>query len=235
MAQSLPRKLVVSLTTAYRWKFLPLFLRAVLRPAPSSGLVRLGTHYGGWWLPASSLKPGAVAYCAGAGEDISFDLELFNAGLEVIVFDPTPRAIEHVNQVAPKDPRFRFVPVGWWNSTTSLKFFAPQDTAHVSHSAVNLQQTDSYFTAEVTTVAEFAAKLGHPVIEIVKMDIEGAEHVVLADLVEHGPRPTTLLVEFDQPDKVSHTISTVRMLEREGYRLRHIDVWNYSFSLVDQS
>ena len=205
-------------------------MRAVLRPAPSAGLVRLGSKYGGWWLPSSCLTPGAVAYCAGAGEDITFDLELFDAGLEVVVFDPTPRAIEHVNKVAPKDDRFRFLPVGWWDVSTTLKFFAPQDSSHVSHSAVNLQKTETYFNAEVMTVSELAATLKHKRIDIVKMDIEGAEHVVLADMIEHGPRSATLLVEFDQP-KISVIMASVRQLKQNGYRLRKIDGWNYTFEL----
>ncbi|MCH9728797.1 MAG: FkbM family methyltransferase [Actinomycetia bacterium] len=155
---------------------------------------------------------------------------MFDKGLEVMVFDPTPRAIEYLEKTAPKKDGFRFFPIGWWNTSTTLKFFAPRDNRHVSHSVVNLQRTDTYFEAEVAKVSDLAMQLGHKDIEIIKMDIEGAEHAVLADLIENGPLPPTLLVEFDQPSKISRTIATVRQLKDKGYRLRHIEEWNYTFT-----
>jgi len=75
-------------------------------------LVRLGSRYGGWWVPKSVLTPAAVAYCAGAGEDITFDLALLEHGLRVTTFDPTPRAVSYVTSLGIADGRFRFAPVG---------------------------------------------------------------------------------------------------------------------------
>jgi hypothetical protein len=39
-------------------------------------LVRLGSKYGGWIVPATLVRPDSVCYCVGVGEDISFDLAL---------------------------------------------------------------------------------------------------------------------------------------------------------------
>lgn len=216
--------------SSYRARVLPLIMKMVLRPGPGAGLVRLGTVYGGWWLPSRSLRHGAVAFCAGAGEDISFDLELFDRGLDVIVFDPTPRAIAHVEKCSPDHERFRFLPIGWWNAQETLKFYSPRDASHVSHSIVNLQETDTYFEADVATVAELANRVGCQEIEIIKMDIEGAEHAGIADLIKNGPHPAVLCVEFDQPDSIFRTISAVRALQKIGYQLRRIDRWNYTFA-----
>jgi FkbM family methyltransferase len=231
MTQSPPRRLVQRINDSSRARLLPLVMKILLLPGPRTGLIRLGTSYGGWWVPSRSLRQGAVAFCAGAGEDISFDLALFDKGLNVIVFDPTPRAIAYVKQVAPNSERFRFVPIGWWNGKAKLKFYAPRDELHVSHSVVNLQRTENFFEAEVATVAELAAGLGHPEIEIIKMDIEGAEHAVIHDLIENGPKAFTLCVEFDQPDSIFRTIATVRKLRAQGYRLRRIESWNYTFTM----
>lgn len=211
-------------------RLLPILMTIMLLPGPRTGLVRLGTSYGGWWVPAQSLRRGAVALCAGAGEDISFDLALFDKGLNVAVFDPTPRAIAHVKQVAPNHKSFVFVPVGWWNEKATLKFYAPRDELHVSHSVVNLQRMENFFEAEVSTVAELAESLGHREIEIIKMDIEGAEHAVIHDLIKNGPKASTLCIEFDQPDSIFKTISAVRRLRAHGYRLRRIESWNYTFT-----
>jgi hypothetical protein len=101
-----------------------------------------------------SLKTGLTAYCAGAGEDITFDLALLERGLKVTVFDPTPRAIEYVNKTAPQDENFRLVTVGWWDKGETLRFYAPRDDSHVSHSVVNLQRTEKFFEAKVSPVCD---------------------------------------------------------------------------------
>ena len=230
MNQSWPLRFLQRINGSFRARLLPLAMKIVLRPGPRVGLVRLGSSYGGWWVPLLSLRHGATAFCAGAGEDISFDIELFNRGLNVVVFDPTPRAITYVATNAPNDEKFSFIPVGWWGEPTRLRFYAPRDEAHVSHSVVNLQGTQSYFEAEVDTVANLAAKLQYDDVELIKMDIEGAEHEVIESIIRSGPRPRTLCVEFDQPDSVFRAVSAVRKLERAGYRLRRIEGWNYTFT-----
>jgi FkbM family methyltransferase len=204
-------------------------LRALLRPASTSPLVRLGSDYGGWWVPTALLKPGAVAYCAGAGEDITFDLALLEHGLQVTTFDPTPRAVAHVAAVAPDNPRFRFEPVGWWDTSTELKFYAPSNPEHVSHSAVNLQGTSEFFTAEVEPVHQIATRLGDTDIALIKMDVEGAEYRILDSLLEHGPRTACLCVEFDQPAPLRRTLRTIRVLRVAGYRLVRLEGFNATF------
>ena len=64
--------------------------------------IRLGTEYGGHEIPYPLcwLQPGDVYYGIGCGEDISFDLQLARLySLDMYLFDPTPRAIQHVNNV----------------------------------------------------------------------------------------------------------------------------------------
>jgi len=205
-------------------------LPLLLRPDVRDDLVRLGSDYGGWWVPAADVKPDVVAYCAGAGEDITFDLALHVAGCRVTTFDPTPRAIAHVEAVAPSDDRFRFLPVGWWSQKDTLRFYAPRDPAHVSHSALNLQATQDYFEAPVNTVAALMRELGDTRVDLIKMDIEGAEYEVIDSLLRDGPLPRTLCVEFDQPKPLRRTFKAVARLRAAGYDLVKMDRWNYTFT-----
>lgn len=205
-------------------------LPLLFRPDVRDDLVRLGSDYGGWWVPAGDVKPDVVAYCAGAGEDITFDLALHVAGCRVTTFDPTPRAIAHVKAVAPSDDRFRFLPVGWWSQKDTLRFYAPRDPAHVSHSALNLQATQDYFEAPVNTVAALMRELGDTRIDLIKMDIEGAEYEVIDSLLRDGPLPRTLCVEFDQPQPLRRTVEAVARLRAAGYDLVKMDRWNYTFA-----
>jgi FkbM family methyltransferase len=201
-----------------------------LRPVPRADLARLGSDYGGWWVPSAALVDGANAYCAGAGEDISFDLALWERGCRVTTFDPTPRAIAYVERTAPLGDRFRFLPIGWWDVEDELKFYRPRDAAHVSHSVVNLQHTSDYFVATVKPVRQLMAELGDSHVDLVKMDIEGAEQRTIASLLDDGPLPPVLCVEFDQPQPLRAIVATVRRLQAAGYTLNKIEVWNYTFT-----
>lgn len=205
-------------------------LEFILRPSGRVELIRLGSAYGGWWIPASAAQPGAVAYCAGAGEDITFDLALHARGCRVTAFDPTPRAIAYVATHSPNSDTFRFVPTGWWDEAGSLKFYAPKDPEHVSHSAVNLQRTESFFEAAVKPIRQHMSELNDDHVDIVKMDIEGAEYRVINSILANGPPAPVLCIEFDQPQPIWRTFTAVRKLQHAGYALVKIDHLNYTFT-----
>lgn len=203
-------------------------LKRILKPASDEPLVRFGTTYGGWWIPSSVVHPGAVAYSAGVGDDISFDLALHEAGVRVTAFDPTPRAIEFMKGAHPGEP-FRFVPVGWWDCAETVRFYAPENPSHISHSIVNLQHTVEFFEADVDTVSSFMEKLEDPDLDIVKMDIEGAETRVIREMFTSEVFPRTLLVEFDGLKSLRAVRNFVNFIKRHGYSLVKIEGWNYSF------
>jgi hypothetical protein len=123
----------------------------------------------------------------------------------------------------------RFQSVGWWDVADDVKFFAPKDPLHVSHSIVNLQSTTEFFVAHVEPVHLLMRELGDKSIDLIKMDIEGAEYRVIDSLLEHGALPLVLCVEFDQPQPLRRTIRAIRKLGDHGYALQRIDGWNYMF------
>jgi FkbM family methyltransferase len=200
-----------------------------VRRVPS--LVRIGTVYGGHVVPAGLLGADAVCYSAGLGEDASFDLGLIERfGCDVYVFDFTPRAVRYAESVGHGQPKLHFYPWGLWNEDTTLEFFAPRDPSHVSYSAKNLQRTNQTIQAPVRTVASVANELGHDRIDLLKLDIEGAEIEVVASLLESGPRPTVVCLEFDQPDTIGRVHGCLRALRRSGYAVVSIERWNYTFA-----
>jgi len=192
-------------------------------------LVRLGSRYGGWWVPTSVLTPGAVAYCAGAGEDVTFDLALLGYGVRVTTFDPTPRSVAYVRSLRIEDERFRFVPVGWWNDDTEIDVYAPRDPEHVSHSALDLQATGRSITVPVRRVVTLARELGDAKLDIIKMDIEGAEIVVIPDILSSGLLPRVLCVEFDKVRPLRDVISLIRRIKRVGLRPTRSEGRNVTF------
>ncbi len=205
-------------------------LAPLLQVEDDPTLVRLGSARGGWWVPDEVLRPGAIAYCAGAGEDISFELELWRLGLDVVTIDPTPRAAAHIRDAAPTDERFRFVAVGLWTEPGELTFYAPDDPGDVSHSVVNLQRTgvDRAFTAPVDSLAGIMATQGHDHVDLLKADIEGAESTVLPELLRTGPHPAAVCFEYDQPQSLRGLLRLLRAFRNGGYALVRQERWNFT-------
>lgn len=194
-----------------------------------SDIARLGSAYGGWIVPERSLKAGSICYCVGAGTDISFDLALArDHSCEVYCFDPTPAAIRHVADVAQGEERFHFYPYGIWIEDTEMRFYEPEDPAHVSHSITNIQGTERYFTATCRTIPSVMEELGHRELDILKLDVEGAEYAVLSQLVDRNEIPAVVCVEFDQPVEARSMLRLVRRLLKT-HELIAVDGWNYTF------
>jgi FkbM family methyltransferase len=228
--------------------------------APASALMRLGTTYGGWIIPANAgLSRDSVCYLAGAGEDVSFDCELVRRfGCRIRILDPTPRAVAHFEQlqealrdgrrfpinksdtefydIQPADlERITFLPVGIADDDTQLRFYLPKNPEHVSCSTANLHNTQQYFTAQCYRLRTVMAQQGDARIDLLKMDIEGAEYAVIRDVVRSKILPRLLLIEFDEvhspkDDKAGDRISQhIELLRRAGMRCIAVEDSNMTF------
>jgi FkbM family methyltransferase len=149
--------------------------------------------------------------------------------MRVVTVDPTPRAESHVKAVAPQSDRFAFVPVGLCDTAAELRFYYPRDPAHVACSILNLQRSSEYFTAKVDTLRKLMDDLGDNHIDVLRVDIEGAEHRVIESFIADGVRPVVVCVEFDQPVPLRTIVRSIRLLQQSGYRLVRIEDWNYTF------
>lgn len=213
------------LRRALRSRVARAWFRSFVRATPGADVVRLGTAYGGWWVPRSVLRDGAVCWCAGVGTDVSFDLALVSAGCRVWAMDPTPRSVAWVaTQTFPEG--FTFLPVALWREDTTLTMYAPRDPSHVSYSAGDIQGTGEAVEVPARSVASLARELGHETIDLLKMDIEGAEGPVLDAMLRDGVRPRVLAVELDQPELPWRTVERVKSLRRNGYEVVALDGWN---------
>lgn len=164
-----------------------------------SDLLKLGTSYGGWIIPINLLSADSICYCVGCGEDISFDLSLIEEiDCNVFGFDPTPRAIQHVKMITKNNNKYYFCEVGLWDEDDVLKFYAPKDCTHVSHSLLNLQRTEDYFEGKVRRLSGIMKENNHKKIDLLKLDVEGAEYNIIDSIIEDRINIKVLCVEYDE-------------------------------------
>lgn len=162
-------------------------------------LSRIGSPHGGWVVPTQLLCADSICYCVGCGEDITFDLGLIDRfNCHVYGFDPTPRAVKYVRDRTRHRDHYHFLDVGVWNQDDTLKFYAPKNPSHVSHSALNLQRTQDFFYARVKTLKTIMNEQGHKELALLKLDIEGAEYAVVDFIVDNAIDIRILCVEYDE-------------------------------------
>ena len=193
---------------------------------PREDLKEIGSDYGGWVVPTRRLGPDSICYCVGCGEDITFDLGLIDRfGCHVYGLDPTPRAMVHVKKVAAGNPKYHFFDIGLWDKEDMLNFFAPKNPDHVSHSLLNLQKTENYISVHVKRLSSFMKELGHQKIDLLKIDIEGAEYKVIDSILEDDLDVGVLCVEYDEcfnpldADYRNRILDSVNNLTKNGYSL----------------
>jgi len=220
---------------------------------------KFGTSYGGWVIPVNMLDSKAICYCVGAGEDISFDIELArNFQCMVYIFDPTPRAKVHFEElnnrikkglimainndesqyykIKPEELNYLFFqPIGVWSENQVMKFYPPKNPVHVSHSLLNLQKTVDYIEVDCKKISTIMLSLGHEKITLLKLDIEGAEYQVVESLINDNIYPNILLIEFDEGNNcldnnwLIRIENTIKKLISVGYILTNLDGWNATF------
>jgi FkbM family methyltransferase len=173
------------------WRFAP--PRAQL----NRNLEQFGSADGRYRLDASCLLPGATVYSLGIGEDISFDLSLIERlGVDVEAFDPTPK-VKRWLAMQSLPPQFHFHEAGIAGHDGEETFYVPPRKDWVSHSVVHARQfgRDSV-RFPVMRLSTAMNVQGHTRLDLLKMDIEGAEYGVIEQIVREKIPVTQLLVEF---------------------------------------
>ncbi len=218
---------------------------------PLSSLVHVGSALHGYHLPENFLTSESICYCIGAGEDISFDTELkviYDA--QVYIFDPTPEGINHFKKLKEYTGReevltihsgvpfsyrisaeqlelVTFVEIGVWDQNTTLKFFSPQRDDYASHSIYLFKDSPEYIEAPVDRLSNLMTRLGHATVDVVKLEIEGAEYTVIDTIIDDKADVKSILVEFDEVynanDKAYHfrIKKSCDRLKKAGYVLVH--------------
>lgn len=202
----------------------------------SEATLKLGNALADWTFLPEKLDENAVIYSFGVGEDISFDLALIaRCGVHVHAFDPTPRVLQWINEQQVPE-QFTVHPLALSNEDGEATFIAPENPKHISHRIGDQDGTDERnIRVKTARLQSIMGSLGHQRIDLLKMDVEGAEYAVIDDLVQGGPLPTQLLVEFHHrfdDSSLKDTIDAVAKLRGAGYQLFDVSPSGEEFSFL---
>jgi len=181
----------------------------------------LGNTYGGFYVYPDVLPTQPIVYSFGVGTDVSFDQEIAEKyKAEVHGFDPTPKSIAWISTVE-LPSHYTFHPYGIYTSDGEVSLHLPKDDAHVSGSIMvtNNVKGDTV-TISVKRFLTIAKELGHNNIDILKMDIEGAEYEVIEDILQSGIAIGQIAIEFHHrfiPDGEEQTKAAIGILNEYGY------------------
>lgn len=189
----------------------------------------LGNRFASWTFCPDPLREQAVIYSFGVGEDISFDLELMDRfQLEIHAFDPSPRSIDWVRQQDLKEG-FHFYPYGLAASDGNLSFSEPEEpgiqSLKLSRSIMDMETGKNIMELPVHRLSTIMQKLKHDRIDILKMDIEGAEYEVIEDILSSAIPVSQLLIEFHHRFEhigIARTREAISLLNEADFRIFHV-------------
>lgn len=196
----------------------------------------LGSKTCGWFICPRGLDRNSVVYSLGVGEDTSFDQELIKRfGVTVHAFDPTPKAIHWVAD-HPVSPRFILHQYGVADFDGTATFNPPVNPRHVSHTMVARPETSARaIRVPVKKLSTIMRELGHQHVDLLKMDIEGAEYGVIDEMIKFKILPRQLLVEFHHRFPgvgLAQTVTAIARLRFDGYKLFSIAPTQEEFSFI---
>ncbi len=201
--------------------------------------VTLGNRYTDWTFCPDNLDKDAVIYSFGVGEDISFDLGLIERyKVEVHAFDPSPRSIEWVGK---QDivGAFHFYSFGLAARDGEITFSEPEEPG--AHS-LKIEASPGSASGSVTHVlpvhclSTVLDKLGHQHIDILKMDIEGAEYEVIDDIINAPVPISQVLIEFHHRFGnigIARTKEAISKLNHAGFRIFNVSASGEEISFIN--
>jgi FkbM family methyltransferase len=211
----------------------------LIKPAIMCAKERFGSDFGGWDVVTTSIDNHSNVYSFGVGEDASFDTALIEKyNLTLHAFDPTPKSIEWVKRQG-FSVRFVMHDYGIAAFDGDVSINPPENPDYVSYTLLDRLSTKAKaISITVKRLSTIMKELGHDQIDILKMDIEGAEYDVIKDISKSGIRPRQILVEFHHRFPgvgIKRSKEAIDGLKSMGYQLFSVSATNEEFCFIRKS
>lgn len=186
-------------------------------------VVRMGhLQASGWDVCITNLTADAVVYSFGIDKDLSFEEELIEklSLRNVHAFDPTPYAKDWITVAAkyhrlPDGLHYHDVALAKLDGRLTMYRYrgSREHTSHVLPGA-DVDETTTFRAARLKSIMR---ELRHEHVDVVKIDIEGGEYAVLADILHPPILFSQLLVEFHYFTANHDVNAVVRTLNELGF------------------
>ena len=151
---------------------------------------------GNYKLLPNNISKDSVIYSCGIAENISFDEAISKKfDCDVFMFDPTKESQKFMDSIT--NPKLKFFNVGIWKFDGNIKFYNDKDNINLS--VTNLFHTKTYLVLPCKSIVTLMKEHKQNIIDVLKMDIEGASFEILDDLLNKNVYPKQIVVELERP------------------------------------
>lgn len=186
-----------------------------------------------WPVIPDLLDEESVVVSVGIGRDISFDKSISRRfGCIVQMFDPTPEAVRYLKeQDLPTKLHGHEIGLSAFDGTSKFQCSSDDGTMY----RISQESGGEQVELEVRRLGTIMKLLGHDRVDLLKIDIEGAEYEVIEEITRNGPLPRQLLVEYHHRffDRgVDKTNQSIKMLMSVGYQVFYTSRYRQEFGLI---
>jgi FkbM family methyltransferase len=183
-----------------------------------------------WNLNMQEVDKNSFVVSAGAGHDISFELELIaQTGCQIVLLDPSPTGCKTVEKIQ-LPPEITFEPIALSDRTGQMTLAKPANLLEGSWRVAVDGEGD---TMPCTSIGEIMERHSKSSVELLKIDIEGFEYQVVQDIILNKIPVKQICVEIHQGFEFGKTRwdrwRLIYQLHQSGYRLIHYDGWDHTF------
>lgn len=188
--------------------------------APLDGIASLGTEYGSYVVPVEQIEDGWTCYCIGTGADISFELSLIRMWrVHVRSFEAVEKLAEYARVIGAGEPRLSVEHAALALEDGPLRVQVSDVPVSQSVSAAQLYNGANYAEVPGRTLPSLMAEHRDPVVDLLKMDVEGLEYSLLPALGLSSLGVKVLCAQFHHTATVRGAKRLIAELREQGYHL----------------
>lgn len=153
-----------------------------------------------WTVWTGNLRKNPIVYSAGVGRDISFEHEMADRfGIRIHLIDPSPTGVETMARSENDRTEFVFHQLALAGHDGELLLDPPPNAEEGSWVSVVSQEGEASADAirvPCSTMGSLMRKLGHERVDLLKIDVEGAEYGIIRHVLRERVRIDQIAVEY---------------------------------------